>query len=352
MSRASATIYGPVLALLLAAPLTESFSSHALQAAEITSVTVDRTSVTAGETVRVTFTTSGAFELGNDFLVQLSSSSGSFTGPTSLPALQTGDGMMEVRIPCETPTGGGYRIRLLSTAPRDTAVTPTPFSVSGRSAPTIVASNTSLCEGDSATIDAGPGFASYTWSTGATTRVITVSTAGRYQVVVTDAGGCALTSEPVDIVVSLRPVPTITRTGNVLEAPPGFASYRWSTGATGRTLTLQQPGEYRVTVVDANGCAGISAPFNATLSSVAVRDPAVRSGLSIFPDGDAVTIRSVDGAEGEFLVTIADVTGRVVERREGRVGLSIPMAAHPAGFYLIAVEMGKERRVEGLMLGR
>ncbi|MEZ4923227.1 MAG: LamG-like jellyroll fold domain-containing protein, partial [Crocinitomicaceae bacterium] len=47
------------------------------------------------------------------------------------------------------------------------------------------------CGAGSTTFDAGAGFTNYSWSTGATTQTINVSTPGTYWVVVDDGGGCA-----------------------------------------------------------------------------------------------------------------------------------------------------------------
>jgi gliding motility-associated-like protein len=35
-----------------------------------------------------------------------------------------------------------------------------------------------------------------------------------------------------------------------------YASYKWSTGASGRKIMVQQPGDYWLKVTDANGCSG------------------------------------------------------------------------------------------------
>ena len=57
-------------------------------------------------------------------------------------------------------------------------------------APTITG-NLSFCPGGNTVLDAGAGYSSYSWSNGATTRTITVSTAADYMVVVTNAEGCS-----------------------------------------------------------------------------------------------------------------------------------------------------------------
>jgi len=58
---------------------------------------------------------------------------------------------------------------------------------------------TKVCRGESATLDAGSGFASYRWSTGETTKTVAVSPElpTTYYVEVTDARGCEATASVV-----------------------------------------------------------------------------------------------------------------------------------------------------------
>lgn len=55
--------------------------------------------------------------------------------------------------------------------------------------------DTSILDGNSITFDAGAGFNSYLWSTGATTQTITASTTGCYTVTVTNTFGCSNSDE-------------------------------------------------------------------------------------------------------------------------------------------------------------
>ncbi|MBA3901821.1 MAG: hypothetical protein H0X62_16735, partial [Bacteroidetes bacterium] len=117
-----------------------------------------------------------------------------------------------------------------------------------------------ICAGNTAILDAGAGFVSYLWNTGATTQTITVSTVGPYWVTVTDANGCGnndtliVTANPLPM-VNLGPDVAICAGDNtVLDAGAGFVSYLWSTGATTQTISISSAGTYSVTVTDANGC--------------------------------------------------------------------------------------------------
>lgn len=64
----------------------------------------------------------------------------------------------------------------------------------------IVAGNLAICSGQSATLSAPTGF-SYSWSSGATTQDIIVTTADSFSVTVTDGNGCSATSQPVETTI-------------------------------------------------------------------------------------------------------------------------------------------------------
>lgn len=106
----------------------------------------------------------------------------------------------------------------------------------------------------------------YLWSTGATTRTISVNTSGTYSVTVRNASGCTSTCSQT-IIAGTRPMCTITTTGchnnsicggqsATLCAPAGQGyTYLWSNGATSRCISVNTPGNYSVTVTNASGCS-------------------------------------------------------------------------------------------------
>ena len=132
----------------------------------------------------------------------------------------------------------------------------------------IVNSNVNICEGSSVTLNTTVfnGVSPYTliWSDGSTTSSITVSpvTSTYYGITVTDSYD---NHDYAVILVSVHPLPVVSLgddislnfgQSTVLNAGGGFAAYLWSNGVTLQTLTVNQPGEYSVTVTDQYGCSG------------------------------------------------------------------------------------------------
>lgn len=123
---------------------------------------------------------------------------------------------------------------------------------------------TGLCNGDTITLEANTGFASYRWSNGALTRSIRVWKPGQYSVTAARADGCTVTSKELAVESSIS-TPTITLSGTspfcegdslTLDAGAGYASYRWSTGEQTQKIIVRNGGSYAVEVTNQAGCNG------------------------------------------------------------------------------------------------
>jgi PKD repeat protein len=118
----------------------------------------------------------------------------------------------------------------------------------------------SVCDGTPVTLDAGNPGSTYLWSNGATAQVMTSSAAGTYSVIVTNTNGCVAHDT---VVVSHKAKPVVSLGANVSKCPSdsvtlnagaGFASYSWTGGATTQSIKVAAPGQYIVTVSNADGC--------------------------------------------------------------------------------------------------
>ncbi len=119
--------------------------------------------------------------------------------------------------------------------------------------------DTTICSGDTITLDAMNAGASYLWSTGAITQTELANADTVYSVTVTDANGC-FDSDSLNLTVNPLPVvnvgndTTFCGTSVLLDAGNSGASYLWCDGSTTQTVIFNTSGTCAVVVVDTNGC--------------------------------------------------------------------------------------------------
>lgn len=187
---------------------------------------------------------------------------------------------------------------------------------SGAGSVTTTIDKDTLCSGDTATICAPAGYASYQWNNGATTQCVGVRFAGNYYVTVTDAGNCTASSpaEPV----SVRPLPpvSVTVNGDTMTAF-NAAGYQWYfngspiNGATGSQHIAQQNGVYTVVITDVNGCRATSNAIPLTTTGI---DVVVLDNMKVYPNPSALQgwYVEVDAALLGSTVEVYDYRGRLM----------------------------------------
>lgn len=117
-----------------------------------------------------------------------------------------------------------------------------------------------LCAGGNITLDAGNAGSTFSWSTGASTQTINVSTTGTYYVTVTN-GGCSV-SDTIDVTV--LPVLNVDLGADItasacagavtLDAGNAGMTYLWSNSSLTQTINVTSSGTYYVTVTNSGGC--------------------------------------------------------------------------------------------------
>lgn len=116
-----------------------------------------------------------------------------------------------------------------------------------------------FCEGKTVTLDAGPGFASYLWSTGATSQSITISTPGTYTVTVKNIFGCENTKSvqvTYSVLATIVAVNINNNTATVVLSASGNYEYSLDnfTWQDSNVFTHLGTGEYTVYVRTKSGC--------------------------------------------------------------------------------------------------
>ena len=192
----------------------------------------------------------------------------------------------------------------------------------------IFSGNTSICQGESATISVTGGN-SYVWSTGATGNSITVTTPGVYKVNATNSLNCIRT-DSVTVVVWDNPVVSIDGPSLVCQAAvttlaaSGANSYVWNNGEGGSVITVMplETTTFSVVGYDEHGC---SATISKLVNVEPIPEVFISGDLSIchgesttltasnavsylWSTGDTTAAITVD-AQGAYTVTASSVNG-------------------------------------------
>jgi uncharacterized repeat protein (TIGR01451 family) len=193
---------------------------------------------------------------------------------------------------------GSYSVTVTNAA--GCSATSAPISVTVNPNPVVAISGpSSICGTGSVTLDAGAGFASYNWSTGATTQTITVSpiATATYNVTVTNAAGCTASASKTVTVGSGSTTTTVV-------APSSVASN--STGNSASVTAAQNGSTYNWSITGGTITAGDGTPsitWTAGASGSATISVVVTSG-SCTATGSA-TVAITDSADVTLTATAA-----------------------------------------------
>ncbi|MGB3228048.1 MAG: T9SS type A sorting domain-containing protein [Saprospiraceae bacterium] len=161
-----------------------------------------------------------------------------------------------------------------------------------------------VCPGQTTELDGGP-YSKFKWSTGDSTKIINVASAGTYCLTVTDAGNCT-GSTCIAVGNATAPIPVLQApdticTGDLkfIQVTQSFLKYHWNTLDSNSILPIDTGGLYCLTVTANNGCIGTDCVFVTPKS----RSFSFRSDTICF--GDSFTLFGQTlGAPGIYDVSI------------------------------------------------
>ncbi|MCG9898535.1 MAG: FG-GAP-like repeat-containing protein, partial [Hydrotalea sp.] len=152
---------------------------------------------------------------------------------------------------------------------------------------------------------------------GATGQTLTVTTAGSYSVLVTNANNCSSISASTTVTVNALPtVPTISNSrpltfcegDNTVLSSSSATGNQWLlngniiTGATNQTLTVTSAGSYSVQVTNANNCSSTSIATTVTVNALPAVPTISNSRPLTFCVGDNTVLSSSSATGNQWLL--------------------------------------------------
>jgi hypothetical protein len=237
--------------------------------------------------------------------------------------------------------------------------------------PTVSANGSTTLPFNSSSVSLSSSSANaYLWSSGQTTRTISVSAQGSYTVTITGTNGCRSTSDPVAVKkdgCAPPPVPTVALSGTPVISPgqsitltsSQSGGYLWSTGATTRSISVSTAGVYTVRTYIGASCFSISSPVSISVLAPKVSAANINSAvstenkiaISVYPNPVRNELKMVCNVNStrECFISACDLTGRILVREdftavEGMNTISLNTSMLPQGIYLLNFNDGDSKQ--------
>jgi PKD repeat protein len=216
----------------------------------------------------------------------------------------------------------------------DSIYTVTAFGINGCSAtdsilihvnanPVVdLGADTAQC-GGSVLLSGGSAANSYSWSNGAITSSINVTSGGQYFVEATSINGCT-SSDTINVTISpavnVNLGTDITQCGGniTLNAGNPGSAYSWSNGSGTQTIVVNSSGMYYAEVTNSSGCSDTD-----TIQVTINPNPLVNLGSDVQSCSSSVTLNT--SATGNYLWNTGDTTQAISVSTSGTYFISVDL---------------------------
>jgi hypothetical protein len=329
------------------------------KAPKVQTVTPSDTFMCTTGTYNVAFAVNKKFNTGNVFTAQLSDEQGNWGSPQTLGTLVSDtSGSISFTLGKNQVLDGGYRIRIVSSAPAQTSVqTQSPLSVDvGTPASVSITSQNTVCEGNLVSL-AGqytnggfdPIFQWYingvaTTNTGTSFSSTTLKKGDKISFQMTSSADCPVPKRPIAIVdAPVTPTPSkpsISQNGNTLFSSANTGNV-WElngnlvSGAVNIQYSPTASGSYRVKVKDGNCESEYSNVFPFIITGTEANNSETAS-TTIYP----VPCTNELHFQTNILVQtilLKDLTGRILLQENGALQNTgiLEIATIPTGIYYL-----------------
>lgn len=241
--------------------------------------------------------------------------------------------------------------------------------------------DTTICAGSPVTLDAGPGYANYTWEennnviSSSQNQAITVTPTATtvYELNVTDANGCSSTT-PDLITVTVEQAPVASFTSSITQGVDvnftnttassttlPFTS-TWDFGdsqgatTTNANHTYTANGTYTVTLIVSTACGSDTTTQTVIITGVGIEEANLLKEVKIYPNPSAgiFNLELVNAVIGELSVVVIDMTGRTVynstEEVKGELKKSIDLSSLAKGVYYLRMESDSMTEIRKIVI--
>lgn len=244
------------------------------------------------------------------------------------------------------------------------------ITVTGGVIPQVeLGSDTSICSGNTLTLDAGTDGTTYLWTGGSSDQTLDVTATGNYSVTVTNADGCSNDDAVTVTVLNAPTVAGVTSTVNggsvtfTATTPQNATTYQWNFG-DGNTITALSPsiqynyaecGEYTatLTVGNANGCGTDDAQtsFEIICSGIEEADIAANVGVYPNPASEYIQLANPNGLTIEG-IAVFDAAGKQLYQTAGNQTAMPDITAWAPGMYLIKIQADGKTFTQRFIISR
>jgi photosystem II stability/assembly factor-like uncharacterized protein len=336
---------------------------------KVQTVTPSDTFMCTTGTYSVQFAVNKKFNTGNLFTAQLSDGQGNWGSPQTLGTLVSDtSGSINFTLGKNQVLDGGYRIRIVSSAPAQTSVqTQSPLSVDvGTPSSVSITSQNLVCEGSIVSLTAqytNSGFdPSFQWflngsatNTGTSFSSTTLKKGDKISFQMTSSADCPVPKRPItNIDAPITPVPSkpsISQIGNTLFSSAN-AGNQWElngspvSGAVNSQYSPAASGSYRVKVKDGNCESEYSDVFPFIITGAeASRMETARTTIYPVPCTNELHFQTNISVQ---TILLKDLTGRILWQENGasqNTG-TLEVATIPSGIYYLELlgSNGKQDR--------
>lgn len=350
----------------------------------ITTSAINPTIYCAGSNISVNFTSTGTYNAGNTYTLQMSDATGSFVTPTVIGTLAStaNSGTISGTIPIATSAGTGYRFRVISSNP-STIGTDNGQNITIQEAiqpnVTITASSSTACVGqnidfNSNVTGADSANVSYQWyingiPLGGNTPTFTTNTlqpGSTVKLVITAVGSCNTAMDTSNIIVMDGITVSCSTNTNtvfihVVGGNPPY-TYRVTDFGDGTSDSLTNvlsdsvafthnystSGTFnvQVSVTDSNGCSAISnCVLNNNTTSIA---PTQDTPFWVYPNpfDDCIHIRWQEPLSNNenIQISLIDMVGKIILTKDSmqHKSISIDTSVFPKGVYFIQAKYNEK----------